>query len=202
MRIRSIILLRVYHMNRNRALLILGALLLQSCSIAYYDLRNEIKGPEKPKSSCIVKYSINITGGLNSNMFGFIKIPKNRLGKMEQKFVAITHDVLASKGCEDIYVPDKNDATLEIQIREAAVSPPPQGWITYNTFGVVPSWSTTPSVYIYVFDDKPSGRSHTYTVDMTLINHLIFLPVFWISFFTADESRLYQNALNNFLDHS
>jgi hypothetical protein len=190
-------------MSPSRVLMILGAFLLQSCTVAYYDLRNELKGPEKPKLSCFVKYSVDLVSGGYTNTFGFKETKKEWMEKEKQRFVADTRDVLSAKGCEAAYVQDENSATLQIQVKHLAyVSALPQEWLTGLSFGLIPSWGTRPSEYTYVFDDKSSGWSHTYTVDNKSYNHLILFPVFWISFFTLDENRVYKNALNNFLGHS
>ena len=105
--------------------------------------------------------------------------------------------------CNATYVEKDDDATLEIHIKHLSqLSALPQEWLTGLSFGLIPSWGTRESEYTYSFKEKSTGKSHTYMVDSKSYNHLILFPVFWVSFFTLNEKRVYKNALTNFLEHS
>lgn len=189
--------------NRGRLLIVLSTFSLQSCTITYYDLRNELEGAGKPKSSCEIKYSVSLASGRYTNTFGLHETEKERAQKEKERYVADTRDVLTTKGCNVAYVEHDEEATLQIRVEHVAyVSALPQEWLTGLSFGLIPSWGTRKSEYTYAFDDKSSGKSHSYTVDSKSYNHLVLFPVFWITFFTLDESRVFKDALNNFLEHS
>ena len=190
-------------MNCGRLVVALGTFALQSCTIAYYDLRNELEGDAKPKSSCAFKYSVILTSGRYTNTFGVRETEKERLQKEKERYVADTRDVLIAKRCDVLYVERDEDATLQVRVEHLAyISALPQEWLTGLSFGLIPSWGTRTSEYNYSFNNKSSGKSHSYTVDTKSYNHLILFPVFWINVFTLDESRVYKDALNNFLERS
>ena len=187
----------------NRILLAFSVLALQGCTIAYFDLRNELDSSSTSRATCDVKYSINFASGSYTNTFGLREAEKERLQVERDKYIADTRDVLSSKGRKATYVEKEDDATLEIHIKHLAqISALPQEWLTGLSLGLIPSWGTRKSEYTYSFKEKPTGKSHTYMVDTKSYNHLILFPVFWISFFTLDENRVYKNALTNFLEHS
>src|SRR6266513_2298832 len=189
--------------NCGRLVIALGTFALQSCTIAYYNLRNELEGDAKPKSSCTFKYSVILTSGRYTNTFGLRETEKERLQREKERYVADTRDVLVAKGCDVAYVERDEDATLQVHVEHLAyISALPQEWLTGLSFGLIPSWGTRKSENKYSFNNKSSSKSHSYTVDTKSYNHLILFPVFWISFFTLDESRVYKDALNNFLEHS
>src|SRR5256885_3429976 len=189
--------------NYGRLVVALGTFALQSCTIAYYDLRNELEGDAKPKSSCAFKYSVILTSGRYTNTFGVRETEKERLQKEKERYVADTRDVLIAKRCDVLYVERDEDATLQVRVEHLAyISALPQEWLTGLSFGLIPSWGTRTSEYNYSFNNKSSGKSHSYTVDTKSYNHLILFPVFWINVFTLDESRVYKDALNNFLERS
>ena len=66
----------------------------------------------------------------------------------------------------------------------------------------LPSWGTTPAIYVYWFENANSGNSRRYTVDAKSYNHVILFPIFWITDFTASSRSVYKEALTNFLAHS
>ncbi len=188
---------------RDRVLIILSALVLQGCTIAYYDLKNELDRAPTSKAICDVKYSINVTTNHYANFLGFREDKEVRLQAERDKYVADTRDVLNNKGCKATNVEKEDEATLEVRIvRVVDYHARPQQWLTGLSLGLIPSWATMKSEYTYFFKEKSTGKSHTYTVDLKTYNHLILFPVYWINLFTLDENRVYKNALTNFLEHS
>jgi hypothetical protein len=188
-----------------RSALVVGfaALALQSCTIAYYDLRNKLENPGSAKPACDVRYSISLASASYTNTFGRRETDKRRMQQARDTYVADTGDVLRQKGCRTAYVENNEEATLEIRIeRLAHISALPQEWLTGVSAGLIPSWGTRKSEYAYSFKDKASGSAYSYAVDTKSYNHLILFPVFWINFFTLDERRVYKDALTNFLEHS
>jgi len=194
-------------MRRGRAagVLVVGfaALTLQSCTIAYFDLKNELESPRSSELACDVRYSISLASTIYTNTFGTSETDKRRFQKELDKFVADTGDVLRRKGCSAAYVEHDDEATLEIRVEHRAqISLQPQELLTGLTGGAIPSWSTRKAVYVYAFTDKASGKAHRYTVDYKAYHHLVLFPVFWLNFFTDDSRKVYKDALTNFLSHS
>ena len=42
----------------------------------------------------------------------------------------------------------------------------------------------------------------TYALDIKSYSHIVLFPVFWVSFLTPSEPRLFERALQQFLVHS
>ena len=181
----------------------LAALTLQACTIAVYDLRNKLENPRPGMPSCDVTYSISLVSAFYTNTFGKRPTNKRRTQEARDRYVADTGEVLRQKGCRATYVEKDDEATLEIRIEHLAhVSLLPQELLSGMSAFVIPSWGTRKSEYVYSFGDKASGRAHRYEVDQKTYHHLTLFPVFWITFFTADERKVYKDALTNFLERS
>jgi hypothetical protein len=182
----------------------LVALALQSCSIWRFDLRNKLEnvGPGRP--SCEIRYSITVASAYNPQTVDGREFQERMLRKARDKYVADTGDVLRGKGCGTAYVEHNDEATLEIRIEDRSrLKSLPQEWLTILSFGLIPSWTTRKSEYVYSFTDKASGTTHRYTVDTKGYNHLILTPLYFIWVFTLDKDQrnVYKDALTNFLEH-
>jgi len=176
---------------------------LQGCTIGYYDLHGELQTALTSKAPCDIKYFIALESSSYTNTFGEKEAAQKHLAEEKAHYVTATQDLLTKRACKAALAETENEATLGVSVQhQAFLSALPQEWLTGLSFGLIPSWGTRRSTYIYTFKDKPTGRSHSYSVDSKSFNHLILFPVFWISFFTMDESRVYKEALANFIEHS
>jgi hypothetical protein len=179
------------------------ALVLPSCTIVRYQLRGGLESPSAANTApCNFKYSLEITSAFHTNTFGVRQSPRGQVEKMRNQYLRATDAVLRDRGCAVAYVDHADDATLTVRVQHLSrISALPQEWLTGLSFGVIPSWSTREAQYVYMFQNKETGKSHCYAVDTKTYNHVVLFPIVWISFFTANERRVYKDALTNFLGH-
>lgn len=184
--------------------LFLSILLLQACTIAVNNIRDPLpKTTQTHKSTCNINYSLVIDSAVFTNTFGKENAEGARIQKIKNNYIVATNEALQSIECHTDYTDNPASSNLVIGIkRQTDVSALPQEWLTGLSLGLIPSWGTRPAQYIYTFTNKTDGKSHSYIVDLKTYNHIILFPVFWISFFTADEYRTYKKALINFINNS
>jgi hypothetical protein len=208
---------------RNIRLLVavfISALLLQSCSVSYLQLRNELR--ENPSSAygqpCNVKYSIFIEGHKKRVDVGDVgwrqrdslheDRPQERIAAIQkilddrlQKYIEPTQEIISKKGCAANYIEHEEEANLKIRIVASGfgLHTAPQDWLTGLSFGLIPSWKTQKDGYKYYFENVSMKREHSYSVDKKTFAHLILFPIFWVTFITLDEMDVYKKALINFL---
>jgi hypothetical protein len=181
------------------------ALLLQSCTIAYLDVRNNLNPsiPAERSKSCNVKYSISVSGIVDSySSFGALDYD-NELRKFKNNYNESTKEIFSKLGCIANVVDKEGDANFKIKVvRFFDKSTLAQDYLTGLSFGLIPSWGTKEAQYRYTFEDVTKNKIHTYSVDEHDFSHIILFPVFWISFITMDEYKVYKEALTNFIEGS
>lgn len=98
------------------------------------------------------------------------------------------------------YESDKNKANFIIEIKEQPyASALGQEFLTGLSLGLIPSWGTRKSEYIFKFIDNQHKISHKYSIDDTRFNHIILFPVFWLSF-SDNKIDVFEKTLINFID--
>lgn len=179
------------------------SIMLQGCTISYYELRNEIapKAYSEKVSSCDFDYSFTMDDYRRFRTIG--NQPNPRAAEALDNYIMATQAVLLQKGCKANKIEDKDKAEFKIDVlRAPQLSALPQEWLTGLTFGVIPSWGTRYGEYEYTFENALVKKNHKFFVDRPAFNHIIVFPVFWLSFLWPDEIELYKKALTNFLEHS
>jgi len=184
--------------------LILYLSLLSSCTVAYTSLNGELGSDTvEEKKNCVVAFSMQFENSHYTNTFGHEEASTEQATKRKDIYISATHDVLNEMGCQSSFVKDKSLSNFNIHIKEQLqLSALPQEWLTGLSLGIIPSWGTRKSEYIYEFSGDMQSQPHTYTVDTTSINHIYLTPVFWISFFAADAVKDYQDAIKNYVQSS
>ena len=178
--------------------------MLQSCSISYLELRNELDSANNSNADyCEVSFSLSYNSADYTNTYGVVERREKYLSDVEKYRVSKTLEFLRNMGCDSVYVDKNKGATLNIAILEQRqFSALPQEWLTGLSLGLIPSWGTREAQYIYDFKNTVTGKSKTYYVDEKSFAHILLLPVFWITFFTLDEGEKYEDALKDFIGNS
>jgi len=185
--------------------LILIALLLCSCSIAHYEIVNELPSNQSHTHTeeCNISYFLIFTSGSYTNTFGSKKDTDERTLKLQNKYQESIENVLKNKGCKITQASNQNQANFIIEVkRQLSRSALPQEWLTGLSFGLIPSWGTRPEQFIYKFEDKRRKTKHSYAIDQQSYNHLVLFPVFWVTFFILDEFNVFEETFNNFIENS
>lgn len=183
-------------------LLLLTSLLACGCSIVTYDLRDELAETQR-QPGCDIAFALDIQSSHQTNSLGPTPHQSEEIERIRQGYVTRTLDTLGDLGCSVAEAPSEAEPNLLINIsRQLQLSALPQEWLTGLSFGLIPSWGTKYGQYSFTFIRADIGHTHTYIVDQRNYNHLVLFPVFWITFFTADEQRSYANALANFAKSS
>lgn len=187
----------------NLLAMVLLTVILQGCTVTYYELRNEIapKTFSEKTNSCDFNYSFTMDDYRKFRTIG--NQPNPRATEDLDKYIKATQAVFTQKGCKANNVEDKDKAEFKIDVlRAPQLSALPQEWLTGLSFGVIPSWGTRYGEYKYTFENILLKKNHTFFVDRPAFNHIILFPVFWLSFLQPDEIELYKKALANFLESS
>lgn len=189
---------------RKCVFVIIVALLVSSCTVAYYQIRNRLSNESQEHSEpCEIMFSLDISSGFRTNTFGVQESSKDWLQRLKSKYIESTKEVLNKKGCAATYVNSEGEANFKVRVKGLLnISALPQEWLTGLSFGLIPSWGTRPSEYIYTFEDTKTNKIHTYYIDKKSYSHLILFPVFWVTFITLDEFKIYEKALANFIEGS
>lgn len=181
---------------------ILVTLFLSGCSIITYELRDELS-ETKSMDSCDISFTIDLQSGSHTNSFGEKKHKDERLKNLKESYITSTISTLSKLGCTTKKAPSVADSNFSIKVsRQLQISALPQEYLTGLSFGLIPSWGTKYGQYTYTFTHNGSGQSYSYKIDQNNYNHLVLFPVFWVSFFTADEQEAYKDALTNFIKSS
>ena len=183
-------------------LLMLTTLFLSGCSIITYDLRDELSEGEL-QSSCNISFALDLKSGSHTNSFGAKPHETEALKQLNQKYVTSTLNTLSDLGCNVNQAPSVAEANFIINVsRQLQLSALPQEWLTGLTFGLIPSWGTKYGQFVFTFTNNRGGQSHSYTIDQNNYNHIVLFPIFWVTFFTANEQEAYVSALTNFIKSS
>jgi len=177
--------------------------MLQGCTITYYELRDEItpKVASGKGVGCDFNYSLTMDDYRRFRTIG--NQPNPRAAEDLDKYIKATQAVFTQKGCKAIKIEEKDKAEFKIDVlRAPQLSALPQEWLTGLTVGAIPSWGTRYGEYEYTFENKLLKKNHKFLVDRPAFNHIIVFPIFWLSFLWPDEIELYKKALTNFLENS
>jgi len=178
------------------------SLIISSCSIVTYNIRDELSEVENG-NSCNITFTLDLQSSHSTNSFGNKGHENEVLKELEASYLKSTLSTLSSLGCNSKQASNIAESNFTISVsRQLKLSALPQEWLTGLSLGLIPSWGTKYDQYVFTFTHKDSGQSHSYHIDQNNYNHLILFPVFWVTFFTADEQMAYKNALTNFLKSS
>jgi len=188
-----------YREHQRIWLLILFGPLLQSCTVFWVDLKNELSpSGAAPPNDCSVQYSVTIVPGSGMSRLEVLETTR--------RFVDITRDVISSRGCTATYTEDDAGASLRVVAQYTPEHFDEHQMIALLTLFLIPSWATHENWWVYRFTDRTTSFKHAYEVDLKMFSHWIALPVFWVSFFTRDDfgpyKRFgsYRRALTNFVE--
>lgn len=191
---------------RKWVVVFIATLLLQSCTVAHYQIRNKLSGNPSHEHGepCHRRYSVSITSGSYTDTLGNRESKKDELQELSNEYIESTNKVLNQNGCATTYVEREEDATFKVRVERlldtnGALA---QEWLTGLSFGLIPSWGTRKRLYIYTFEDTKAKTKHRYIVDDKSYSHLLLFPIFWVNFITADELKVYEEALTNFTEKS
>lgn len=187
----------------NLLTLVCLTVMLQGCTITYYELRNEItpKVDSSKGGGCDFNYALTMDDYRRFRTIG--NQPNPRAAEDLDKYIKATQAVFAQKGCKATKIEEKDKAEFKIDVlRAPQLSALPQEWLTGLTVGAIPSWGTRYGEFEYTFENTLLKKHHKFFVDRPAFNHIIIFPVFWLSFLWPDEIELYKRALTNFLENS
>ena len=177
---------------------------LQGCTVAYYKTDDNLNKSAKSvmPANCEITYSLEINAEQRQLTTGVTE-KDEWVVKAQPQYVASTNKVFKQHGCIAKFEADsdKSDFVAKITISpyRSALG---QEWLTGLSFGLIPSWGIRSSEYTYKFTNRVNSGHHSYSIDNVSFNHLILFPFFWVTFFTLDEQRAYENALSNFIENS
>lgn len=188
-------------MNRIiQKLAVIGTLfMLYGCTVANYQLRNELL-ESREQSTCDITFTLELESSAYTNTFGANPHEVEALNALKSSYIDSTKEAMRDLGCNSIYTDDAASANFTIKVkRQIQLSALPQEWLTGLSLGLIPSWGTRYDQFIYTFENKESKKSFSYEVDQNSYNHLVLFPVFWVTFFTLDEQKIYKSAITNFV---
>jgi len=176
----------------------------QSCTVANYHLRDALSNNDQKHSGiCDINFSLILESSYHTNTFGTKNTNHKELTEIKNKYITSTIDALHDIGCNAIHTENTESSNFKIHIkRQQSVSALPQEWLTGLSFGLIPSWGTRPEQFLFSFKSINTEKSYIYTVDSKSYNHLILFPIFWVTFFIADEYSTFQKAITNFVKKS
>lgn len=184
--------------------LLLFTFILESCTVAYYKVRNELE-PNISKAdgmACARKFSVSVLAVPRQ----LTRVPQyhlERFRKERLEFIHTAEETLSKNGCSVIFVEEEDEANFKIRVTISPLwSALPQEWLTGLSFGLLPSWGTRPSEFTFEFEDTETKAKHAYIVDQKSYNHLILFPFFWITFLTLDQTDVFEESLTNFIESS
>jgi len=186
-------------------------LMLPACSISYYKVDNyrlsdslEMRSSIETSKLHEIRYFVNIIS--KSKQFAWDQdYREESLQKNKKSFMQVTQTAFEEKGYRALLVDSEEDADYQITIRFSShmnASSLPQEWLTILSFGIIPSWGTRDSEYVYTFKNRNSGRKNSVVLNRVSFNHLIFLPVYWINTLSLNEINIYAKSLEYFIESS
>lgn len=184
---------------------ILTIFTLQACTIAHYEIRNEL--PESKNTShvkpCKINFFLSIDGKIRKKIAPDIEYDREELQELVAKYKSFTSNILNENGCQAEYVESQTESNFSINVlRSPLHSALPQEILTGLTFGAIPSWGTRENELTYKFKNKITEQEHTYYIDTKSYNHILLFPIFWVTFITLDEQKVFKQSLKNFLENS
>lgn len=181
---------------------ILVTLFISGCSVVTYELRDELPIANN-LSTCDISFTLDLQSGTHTNSFGAKPHEVEALEKLKESYITSTLTTLSDLGCIARQASNSTDSNFAVEVsRQLQLSALPQEWLTGLSFGLIPSWGTKYGQYAFTFTHNGSGKTYTYNIDQNNYNHIILFPVFWVSFFTANEQGAYTDALTNFIKSS
>lgn len=178
------------------------ALMLQSCTIASYEIRNKLVSSEDQNNNepCEIKYFLSVSSGYCTNTYGISYEHRAEvLNSLKNQYIKATNEIFGKKGCLSSNVENERDANFKIKVeRLRQLSALPQEYLTGLSFGIIPSWGTREGELKYSFIEE--SKRYTYYIDTHAFNHIILFPVFWIMFITLDEDAIYRESITNFIE--
>ena len=186
------------------AVLLSIVLILQGCTVAYYKTDDELNSSKASlsKGKCNIEYFLEISAEMRQRTTGTNERTE-WAEKAESKYINSIEKVFSSVGCSSNQAPAKENANFIINVKISPYySALGQEWLTGLSFGLIPSWGTRPNEYTYTFSNLENSASHEYSIDNVSFNHLVLFPVFWLTFFTLDETKEFEDALENFIKNS
>ena len=178
------------------------ALFLSGCTIVTYELRDEL--PENSSvAPCDITFTLDLQSGSHTNSFGANPHQVEALKELQQSYITSTTKTLSELGCISNQASNSSEANFSVNVsRQLQLSALPQEWLTGLSLGLIPSWGTKQGQYVFTFTNNDSGQTYSYKIDQNNYNHIVLFPVFWVTFFTADEQGAYKRALTNFIKSS
>ncbi len=179
-------------------------IIIQGCTVAYYKTDDNLAENNEQTSNeyCQINYTLEIDAEVRQLTTG-IKERNDLAEKGKKKYLAIADKVFIKQGCTPNHVENEENADFKIGIKISPYhSALPQEWLTGLSVGLIPSWGTRKNEYTYTFTNKTESVNHSYSVDKVSFNHLVVFPVFWTIFFTLDEHKTFEKALQNFIKNS
>lgn len=180
---------------------LLGAsLLLQSCTVMYFTVENKLtKTAPKLQQDGGVTYYVSVDGQPIQRT-RTPKLSPERIEAMRVRYCKSAQEVFDREKILAMCTTNKEEATFLVNIKaKPFCSALPQEYLTGLSLGLIPSWGTRYDEYAYTFEWVGKKKAHNYYVNSKSYNHLILFPIFWIDFFTCDESRVYEKTLLNYL---
>ena len=181
---------------------ILGLFLSSCASYQIRELSNN-DAPHKLSETCYNKYSITISSFTYTNSFGSVQSDESEIERLKSEYIASTKKVLNRDGCNPVYTTNESEANLKVRIeRSLYLSALPQEWLTGLSLGLIPSWGTRRSQYIYTFIDTETKTAKSYALDVTTYLHLFFIFASLNSDNKSDEFRVYEKTLIKYIKGS
>lgn len=167
---------------------------MTGCTVGWLELRTESKTTGELRYPS--KVTITLKNGTMTDASGYTDNESKYIERKQARYKKIVERALCARPDESTYA-EVSDV-LSIEINEVGYYEPlEQEFLTGLSFGIIPSWGTRSGQFRFSF--AQGNRTATYAVDDRRINHLIFLPVFWISFVYMDEETMFEKALDDFL---
>ena len=183
-----------------RLFALIPILLLQACTIAHFNLRDELNHPE-PQNKRIrtITYHVSVKACSVFNT-RIRECTDSDLECIRARYCKATQEVFDRATISATCVTNVENASFLIDINMAPFRGAlEQEYCTGLTFGLIPSWGTRSNECVYTFENIGAKPSHSYHLDQISYNHLLLFPAFWVNLLTLDESRFYKRALNNYL---
>lgn len=174
---------------------------LQGCTVAYYKTDDNLNTFRENTSekSCVINYSLAISAERRKLTTG-TKEMISWANEAKAKYLASSEKVFKEQDCSANYEEDEGKASFIINVKIFPYhSALPQEWLTGLSFGLIPSWGTRQKEYTYAFTNKVESTHQLYSIDNVSFSHIVLFPVFWITFWTPDELRAFEKALENFI---
>jgi tetratricopeptide (TPR) repeat protein len=184
--------------------MLIGALMLQSCTIAHFSVENMLNNPlPEHKQSSKVSYYVSVDGQMLQRTRTHPKYDPQRLEEMRTRYCKSTQEAFDREGLIATCTTNKENASFIVDIKATPFrSALPQEYLTGLSFGLIPSWGTRYDEYRYTFEEIGVKKAHSYYINTKSYNHLFLFPIFWIDFITMDESRVFRKTLHNYLTHA